>query len=526
MEHPEFIYNRNIGFCRKFLKVNQEITDYRFQIILESQRLKRLFFTKNFWTIIKNVVFLDSIYSQVWLEINDNQTTVTARTSWRQQDSFLSSAHRHSHIETGSGHSMMTRYCHTTLHISYFYLHVCRFFLLLLTLAVQPFAAEQIDLTKVKESTVYNYKVQFEPQIFLKSLDKLANDDKSFDIKDFIQTLNTVEGLGPQDKNSPTAVNDQNVLLTTQQPREKSRSTEQPPTSSTVTPSITSTPSRSTEQPITESSSTITSSIASTTSRSIEQPLTESTSTVTSSITSTTSRSTEQLPTESSSAVTSSIISTTSRSTEHPPTSSSVTSSISSTTSRSTEAPLFSGSEAQEEVTVTPVSASTEPVEREQSTSSPVFSPLAFNLFSKNFLNNFLNQKKFNQNFPQKGFTSNRFPQKFPQYPFQQKDYPQYPYEPNDFPQYPFQPKEYPQYTFQQNEYPQYTYQENDITPERFPQEKPQYTFSNGKSSSSCGCTKIYIPQTLYHPRFGYKIRPVAVVGLRFNPNPSKRWRP
>ena len=83
-------------------------------------------------------------------------------------------------------------------------------------LVVDPNYAKQVDMTKIKESNVYNYKVQFEPQIsFLQNLDKLAGDDNNFDIKDLIQNLNTVEEKKPQVTNSPTDVDDLNFALPT-----------------------------------------------------------------------------------------------------------------------------------------------------------------------------------------------------------------------------------------------------------------------------------------------------------------------
>jgi len=71
-------------------------------------------------------------------------------------------------------------------------------------------------MKKIKESTVYNYKVQFEPQIsFLQNLGKLAGDDNNFDIKDLLENLNNVEEKKPQDTNSPTDVDDLNFALPT-----------------------------------------------------------------------------------------------------------------------------------------------------------------------------------------------------------------------------------------------------------------------------------------------------------------------
>ena len=74
-----------------------------------------------------------------------------------------------------------------------------------LVLVLDLHHAKQVDMKKMKESTVYNYKVQFEPQIsFLDNLNKLAGDDKNFDIKDLIQNLNTVEEKKQQDTKSST----------------------------------------------------------------------------------------------------------------------------------------------------------------------------------------------------------------------------------------------------------------------------------------------------------------------------------
>ena len=86
---------------------------------------------------------------------------------------------------------------------------------MILVLVVDHHHAKQVDMKKIKESTVYNYKVQFEPQIsFLQNLDKLG-DDKSFDIKDLIKNLNTVEEKKPQETNSPTDVDDLDFALPT-----------------------------------------------------------------------------------------------------------------------------------------------------------------------------------------------------------------------------------------------------------------------------------------------------------------------
>ena len=85
-----------------------------------------------------------------------------------------------------------------------------------LVLVLDLHHAKQVDMKKMKESTVYNYKVQFEPQIsFLDNLDKLAGDDKNFDIKSLIQNLNTVEEKKPQDTNSPTDDDDLDFALPT-----------------------------------------------------------------------------------------------------------------------------------------------------------------------------------------------------------------------------------------------------------------------------------------------------------------------
>ena len=85
---------------------------------------------------------------------------------------------------------------------------------MILVLVVDHHHAKQVDMKKIKESTVYNYKVQFEPQIsFLDNLDKLAGDDKNFDIKDLIQNLNTVEEKKPQDTKSSTDDDDLDFAL-------------------------------------------------------------------------------------------------------------------------------------------------------------------------------------------------------------------------------------------------------------------------------------------------------------------------
>ena len=85
----------------------------------------------------------------------------------------------------------------------------------ILVLVVDHHHAKQVDMKKIKESTVYNYKVQFEPEIsFLQNLDKLG-DDKNFDIKDLIKNLNTVEEKKPQETNSPTDVDDLDFALPT-----------------------------------------------------------------------------------------------------------------------------------------------------------------------------------------------------------------------------------------------------------------------------------------------------------------------
>ena len=117
----------------------------------------------------------------------------------------------------------------------------------MLVLVVDLRHAKQVDLEKIKESPVYNFKVQFEPQVsFLDNLDKLAGENNNFDIKDLIQNLNSVEEKKPQATNSPTDVDDLEFALPTVLPPIT------PPVLTTLptvppTPPTTTTPPASTE---------------------------------------------------------------------------------------------------------------------------------------------------------------------------------------------------------------------------------------------------------------------------------------
>jgi len=111
------------------------------------------------------------------------------------------------------------------------------FIFLLLVLVVDLRHAKQVDLEKMKESPVYNFKVQFEPQVsFLDNLDKLAGENTNFDIKDLIQNLNSVEEKKPQATNSPTDVDDFEFALPTVLPPIA------PPLVITTLPTVSSTP--------------------------------------------------------------------------------------------------------------------------------------------------------------------------------------------------------------------------------------------------------------------------------------------
>ena len=267
----------------------------------------------------------------------------------RRQSPLL---HRNTHIETpGSETWRGTQNLISIIDKLHTY---CRFCLVLLTLLVDLHHAKQVDVNKIKESTVYNYKVQFEPQSFLQSLDQIASDDKSFDIKNFIQNLNTIGDLKPQDKNSPTLVDDPPA-------------TELSPVGPTTSPSV-STPVVSLTTDLADESSS-----ASTSPPSTELPVMASSPSAPPPIVSPLST---ELPAEVSS--------------------------------------IFSAPESPTEVSVAGEAASAESVERQYPTSRPAFSPghLNFITFPRHIFpaQKFPRQNFLKTNFPAVSYPTQNFP--------------------------------------------------------------------------------------------------------------------
>ena len=98
-----------------------------------------------------------------------------------------------------------------------------------------------------EESKVFNYKVQFDPTVFLQSLDDAPVDTGDFDIKDFINnfassdnSITPVEQSSESESVRPTVQETTTLLIPT------SSSTTKTPTTSTTTSTTTATSTKST----------------------------------------------------------------------------------------------------------------------------------------------------------------------------------------------------------------------------------------------------------------------------------------